>query len=324
LKNCPDLQVNAKYLELLNPDVMISNILIADGATGTYLLNELNNSQNVQLTDLLNINNPELVKKAHDNYYRAGANIIKTNTFNSQYVSLNKYGFGNKFEEINRLAAKFATDCRDKWNALTPNIVRYVAGNIGSSDFCVDKAKAEKLKLNYISPSGYEGSCFKQAEILISAKVDFIWLETFFISENAEIALHAVKNAFEKLNTEPKIIITFSINQAGNALIDNTPIENVADILKKFPIMACGVNCNYDYSTLNNFLTNISALVDIPLVISPSAGIIGEDGNFSMSAKQIAEMLLKLSNNYNVKIVGSCCGSTPEYTKAIADLLKCV
>lgn len=303
---------------------MILNILIADGATGTYLLNELNNSQNVQLTDLLNINNPELVKKAHDNYYRAGANIIKTNTFNSQYVSLNKYSFGNKFEEINRLAAKFATDCRDKWNALTPNIVRYVAGNIGATDFCVDKEKSEKLKLNYISPSGYEGSCFKQAEILISAKVDFIWLETFFISENAEIALHAVKNAFEKLNTEPKIIITFSINQAGNTLIDSTSLENVAEILKKFPIMACGVNCNYVYSTLNNFLTNMSALVDIPLVISPSAGIIGEDGNFSMSAKQIAEMLLKLSNNYNVKIVGSCCGSTPEYTKAIADLLKCV
>ncbi|MGB4655146.1 MAG: homocysteine S-methyltransferase family protein [Bacteroidales bacterium] len=303
---------------------MISNILIADGATGTYLANELNNSENVQLTDLLNINNPELVKKAHDNYYRAGTNIIKTNTFNSQYVSLNKYSFGNKFEEINRLAAKFATDCRDKWNALTPNIVRYVAGNIGATDFCVDKAKAEKLKLNYISPSGYEGSCFKQAEILISAKVDFIWLETFFISENTEIALNAAKNAFEKLNTEPKIIITFSVNQAGNALIDNTSLENVAEILKKFPIMACGVNCNYVYSTLNNFLTNMSALVDIPLVISPSAGIIGEDGNFSMSAKQIAEMLFEFSKNYNVKIVGSCCGSTPEYTKAIADLLKCV
>jgi len=316
-----------------------SRILILDGAMGTmiqrYRLDEhdfhgdrfSDHPSPLQgNNDLLSLTRPDIIAAIHKEYLQAGADLIETNTFNAQRISLADYGMEDLAYEINFESARLAREAADSFG---PERSCYVAGALGPTN------KTASLSPDVNDP-GFRAVSFdelvsaynEQIRGLLDGGVDALIVETIFDTLNAKAALYAILEELEnrKLLIDPEtglhfpILISGTITDAsGRTLSGQTP-EAFFISMSHIPMFSIGFNCALGAEQL---LPYVQILSDIsPTLVSayPNAGLPNAMGHYDQSPEEMAALVREYLDRGIVNIVGGCCGTTPDHIREIAHM----
>ena len=308
-------------------------ILILDGAMGTmiqrYKLDEAgyrgarfkDHGHDLKgNNDLLVLSQPAIISAIHNAYLEAGADIIETNTFNSQSISQSDDGLADIAQELNVAASRLAREAADAWTARTPDKPRFVAGAIGPTN------RTASISPDVNNP-GFRNVSFDalvqayavQARGLIEGGVDIILIETIFDTLNAKAAGFAVEQIFDEMGVRLPIMLSDTITDlSGRNLSGQTP-EAFWYSLKHLEPFSVGLNCSFGAEQLRPSVAEIGAVADTLVSVYPNAGLPNEMGEYDETAEHMAGLLEEWAKDGLINIVGGCCGTTPEHIRAIAE-----
>lgn len=309
-------------------------ILILDGAMGTmiqaYRLKEedyrgtrFNDHQQLLkgANDLLSITRPDIITAIHEQYLEAGSDIIETNTFNANRLSMADYGLENHIYELNVASEKLAKAAASKYNALISEKPRFVAGAIGPT------GKTLSISENVSEPAfrsitfdiltaAYE----EQIIGLIDGGVDMLLIETIFDTLNAKAAIYAAKEVFRKKSIRLPLILSVTISDnSGRTLTGQTPEAFLNSVSHAAPL-AVGFNCSMGAITLRPFIEEMASKSPFFMSVYPNAGLPDHSGCYDEGPEKMAANIEPLLREGLVNIIGGCCGTTPAHIREIAKL----
>jgi len=280
-------------------DRVTNNILILDGSMGTMLQPHISNGGCV---DYACITHPEVVARVHKEYVEAGADIILTNTFGATRTKLNEYGLGDKVNEINIKAAELARQAKGD------NTI--VAGSIGPTGKLVEPLGKRGFDEFY--------AVYKEQTLaLAQGGVDIFILETFSDLKEAKAALMAVRE-----NTDLPVMIAMTFAEDKKTFTGTDPVT-AATVLSSLGADAIGVNCSLGPAPMLEIVKQLTAATGLPVFVEPNAGIPKLNGSgttYNVTPEEMAEYAEQYVT-HGANIVGTCCGSTPEYTRLIRQRL---
>jgi len=308
-------------------------ILIIDGAMGTmiqrYRFDEAtfrgqrfaDHGRPVQgNNDLLVLTKPEAIAEIHDGYLAAGADIICSNTFNAQRISLADYGMEALSHEMNLAAAKLARAAADAATKRTPDRPRFVAGALGPTN------RTASISPDVNNP-GFRNVSFdelaeayaEQARGLIEGGADLLLIETVFDTLNAKAAGFAVHQVYDELGVELPLIVSGTItDRSGRTLSGQTP-EAFYFSMRHLKPFALGLNCALGAELMRPYIAEIAAVADTHVIAYPNAGLPNAMGEYDEGPCEMAGHMEPWMREELVNIVGGCCGSTPEHIAEIAE-----
>ncbi|HBR26469.1 MAG TPA: 5-methyltetrahydrofolate--homocysteine methyltransferase, partial [Rhizobiales bacterium] len=269
-------------------------ILILDGAMGTmiqrYKLDEAgyrgarfkDHKHDVKGdNDLLVLSQPKVISEIHNAYLEAGADIIETNTFNSQAISQADYGLEDIAEEMNVAAAKLAREAADAWTKKTPANPRFVAGAIGPTNRTASiSPDVNNPGFRNVSFDALVEAYATQTRGLIEGGVDTILIETVFDTLNAKAAGFAVEQVFDGMGVELPIMISGTITDlSGRNLSGQTP-EAFWYSMQHLEPFSIGLNCSFGAEQLRSSVADIAAAADTLVSVYPNAGLPNEMGGY--------------------------------------------
>ena len=308
-------------------------ILVIDGAMGTMIQrHRLDESEYRGLrfkdwpqdvkgnNDLLVLTQPVIVRSIHETYLEAGADIIETNTFNAQRISMADYGMASLSQEMNVEGARLAREAADAWTANTPRKPRFVAGAIGPTNRTASLSPdVNRPGFRNISFDELVAAYAEQTRGLIEGGVDAILIETIFDTLNAKAAGFAVLSVFEELRLELPIMLSGTItDRSGRNLSGQTP-EAFWYSLRHLRPFSVGLNCSFGAEALRPAVAEISALADCYVSAYPNAGLPNALGEYDETPDDMASKIEEWAKDGLLNIVGGCCGSTPEHIRRIAE-----
>ncbi len=319
------------------------SILIIDGAMGTMIqrhkLEEADyrgerfKNWHIDVkgnNDLLCLTNPQIIIAIHKQYLEAGANIIETNTFNSQAISLADYGMESLAYELNVAAANCARVAIDEYKATHPNPPlggggAYVAGAIGPM------SKTLSLSPDVNNP-GYRAVTFDevveayyvQIKGLVDGGVDVLMIETIFDTLNAKAAIFAIKKYNDDHPEQPpkEIMISGTITDASGRTLSGQTVEAFYISLQHAKPLSIGLNCALGAKEMRPHIEELSQIATCYVSSYPNAGLPNAMGEYDEEPHQTAHFLEDWAKEGFVNIVGGCCGTTPDHIKHIADAVK--
>jgi 5-methyltetrahydrofolate--homocysteine methyltransferase len=311
-------------------------ILIIDGAMGTmiqrYKLDE-EGYRGVRFkdwhrdikgnNDLLVLTQPQIIQKIHEEYLEAGADILETNTFNAQRISLADYGMEDLGYEMNVAAAKIARAAADKWNKKTPDKVRFVAGAVGPTN------RTASISPDVNNP-GYRNVDFdelreaykEQVRGLIDGGADIILIETIFDTLNAKAAGVATLEVFEEKDIELPVMISGTITDLSGRTLSGQTAEAFWYSMRHLRPFSIGLNCALGADLMRPYLAELAGIADARISAYPNAGLPNAMGEYDESPHDMACDMEPWAKDGIVNIVGGCCGSTPDHIRHIAEHVK--
>jgi 5-methyltetrahydrofolate--homocysteine methyltransferase len=311
-------------------------ILIIDGAMGTmiqrYKLDEAG-YRGVRFkdwprdikgnNDLLVLTQPQIIGKIHEEYLEAGADILETNTFNAQKISMADYGMEELSYEINVAAAKIARAAADKWSKKTPDKPRFVAGAVGPTN------RTASISPDVNNP-GYRNVSFdelreaykEQVRGLIDGGVDIILIETIFDTLNAKAAGVATLEVFEEQDIELPVMISGTITDRSGRTLSGQTAEAFWYSMRHLKPFSIGLNCALGAELMRPYLAELASVADARVSAYPNAGLPNAMGEYDETPDDMACDMEPWAKDGIVNIVGGCCGSTPDHIRHIADHVK--
>jgi 5-methyltetrahydrofolate--homocysteine methyltransferase len=321
-------------------DLLNERILIIDGAMGTmiqrYKLKEEDYrgerfkdwpSDIKGNNDLLCLTQPQIIKEIHKQYLAAGADILETNTFNAQKISLADYHMENLAYEINLAAAKIAKEAIKEFNLehRTPGTEpKFVAGAIGPMN------KTLSLSPDVNNP-GYRALAFdeavnayyEQVKGLVEGGVDLLLIETIFDTLNAKAAIFAIKKYFrDTKQKELPIMISGTITDASGRTLSGQTLEAFYTSVIHAKPLSIGLNCALGAKEMRPHIEELSQISSCYVSAYPNAGLPNAMGEYDEQPEETAHFIEDWAKEGFVNIVGGCCGTTPEHIKHIADHVK--
>ncbi len=302
-------------------ELMRSRVLTLDGSLGVQLQRSLATAGgNV---DMLNITRPELVAAVHRSYLDAGADIIETNTFNSNAISQREYAMEHRVEELNRRGVEIARAEARRAEEQDLSRTRFVAGSMGPTPV------AGSLPVDVADPA-HHGVDFdtlaeaarQQSEALIRAGVDLIILETCFDALNIKAQLFGIRQSLNALNSDLPLIVSVTLSDASGRLLSGHTPEAVLAIVKGFRPDAVGFNCGAGPDSLARHVRELADKSPYPIIFYPNAGLPDRMGNYSLTPEQFADTVRQLLDDRLLNIVGGCCGTTPKHIAYISELAR--
>ncbi len=306
-------------------------ILIIDGAMGTMIQRHKLEESDFRgqrfadfeksvkgNNDLLVLTQPEIISRIHEGYLAVGTDIISTNTFNAQRISLADYAMEELAYEINLAAAKLARAAADKFTQQAPDTARFVAGALGPTN------RTASISPDVNNP-GFRGITFdelvaayaEQTRGLIEGGVDLLLIETVFDTLNAKAAGFAVLQVSDELGVELPLIISGTItDRSGRTLSGQTP-EAFFFSIRHLKPFAVGLNCALGAELMRPYLAEIAAVADTLTIAYPNAGLPNAMGAYDEGPHDMACQLGPWAKDGLLNIVGGCCGSTPEHIAEI-------
>jgi 5-methyltetrahydrofolate--homocysteine methyltransferase len=268
--------------------------------------------------DLLVLTQPEAIAAIHTGYLAAGADIVCTNSFNAQRISLADYGMEALAYEINLAAARLARAAADAASEETPDRPRWVAGALGPTN------RTASISPDVNNP-GFRAITFdelaeaygEQARGLIEGGVDILLIETVFDTLNAKAAGYAALQAFDEAGVELPLIISGTItDRSGRTLSGQTP-EAFYFSIRHLKPFAVGLNCALGAELMRPYLAEIAAVAETLTIAYPNAGLPNAMGEYDEGPHDMACQLGPWAKDGLLNIVGGCCGSTPEHLAEI-------
>ena len=273
--------------------------------------------------DVLSLTRPDVIRKVQRQYLDSGADILTTNTFTSTRFGLAEFGLEDLAYEINREAARHARDVTNEFTLRNPQHSRFVAGSIGPTN------KTLSLSPDVNDPGFRDVSFDAMVEAyseavkgLLDGGVDILMIETVFDTLNAKAALYAIEETFENIGARVPVMVSFTaVDLSGRNLSGQTPEAFCASV-SHVPLLSVGINCSLGSDQIRPFLTAISGAAPNFISCHPNAGLPNEFGEYDETAAHMAANLREFAEYSLTNIVGSCCGSTPEHTRAISEAVK--
>jgi 5-methyltetrahydrofolate--homocysteine methyltransferase len=317
-------------------ELLKHRILIIDGAMGTmiqrYKLEEADYrgerykdwpSDVKGNNDLLCLTQPQIIKEIHSHYLEAGADIIETNTFNSQRISLADYGMESLAYELNVAAAKIAKEAASEVLS-SPNgggrEGAFVAGAIGPLN------KTLSLSPDVNNP-GYRALAFdeaveayyEQVEGLVDGGVDLLLVETIFDTLNAKAAIYAIKKYFrDEKKPELPIMISGTITDASGRTLSGQTLEAFYTSIMHAKPLSVGLNCALGAHEMRPHVEELSSIASCYTSAYPNAGLPNAMGEYDEQPHETAHFIEEWAKEGFVNIVGGCCGTTPDHIRHIA------
>ena len=308
-------------------------ILVLDGAMGTMIqalkLDEEGyrgarfdawNREVKGNNDLLNLTQPAAIREIHHKYFKAGADIVETNTFSSTRIAQADYGMQSQVRAINESAARIARTCADRWTARTPDRPRFVAGALGPTNRTasispdVNDPGARNVTFDELVAAYVEA-----ADGLIDGGADLMLVETVFDTLNAKAALFAIEQTFDRRSARLPIIVSGTITDAsGRTLSGQTP-EAFWNSVRHVKPLAVSLNCALGAALMRPYIEELSRVADTFVSCYPNAGLPNpmSDTGYDETPAETSRMLGEFARSGFVNIVGGCCGTTPEHIRAI-------
>ena len=314
-------------------------ILILDGAMGTMIqrfkLEEKDFRGDILQdhshplkgnNDLLSITRPDVIKEIHAQYFKAGSDIIETNSFSGTWIAQEDYQCQHLVYDINYQSAKIAREVADEFTAREPHKPRFVAGALGPT-----------TKLSSMSPDvndpGFRAITFdqlveayrEQAKGLIDGGADLLLIETITDTLNAKAALFAIDEELESrgLTTDDvPIMISGTITDASGRTLSGQTTEAFWISVSHIDLFSVGLNCALGAPAMRPFLQVLSDKSDVLVSAYPNAGLPNHFGEYDETPKQMQQYIREFLELNIVNILGGCCGTTPEHIQAIAEVAK--
>lgn len=308
-------------------------ILVIDGAMGTMI-------QRYQLTeedfrgerfkdhpcdvkgnnDLLNITRPDIIKAIHAEYLKAGADIIETNTFSTQVISLADYRMEDLAYELSYEGARIAKEVAEQFTRQDPEKPRFVAGAIGPTN------RTASLSPDVNDP-GYRAVTFDnlvaayydQVRGLVDGGSDVLLIETIFDTLNAKAAIFAIKKYETEIGKKLEIMISGTITDASGRTLSGQTVEAFLNSVSHAGLLSIGLNCALGAKEMRPHIEELSQKAACFISAYPNAGLPNEFGAYDEVPHETAHLVEDFMQSGFVNIVGGCCGTTPDHISCIAE-----
>lgn len=303
-------------------EAMNERILLFDGAMGTEIqkldLKASNFPENKEgFNDGLVLSDPEVIKKIHRDYLKAGADCIETNTFGSNELKLREYGFSNMTVEFNKKAARLANSVAGEFTDKR----RYVVGSMGPSGYLPSSNDPD---LGQISLDEILKAFSLQAEGLILGGVDALLIETSQDILEVKLAISGSQEAMRKTGRVVPIIANVTLDKYGKMLL-GTNVQAAYTTICDMGISVFGLNCSTGPVEMDPSIRWLDEQQELPLLVVPNAGMPeNEAGNavYKMTPSDMATVLGQFLQKYKkIRIVGGCCGTTPDHIREISRVI---
>ncbi len=308
-------------------------ILILDGAMGTMIqqcrLREedyrgcrfANHPTDLKgCNDVLSLTAPYVIRDIHNKYLEQGANLIETNTFNAQRISMQDYGLQDYCREINLAACRLACDAVNAYRELDPDTPRFVAGSIGptSQTFMRAEGKVSHESLANTIHAAYT----EQIDALIDGGVDVLLIETIFDVEIARIALTAAQETMRQKGRELPVMLSFSVSTPdGYNMLGQNIVDFIAS-LGDAPLFSIGLNCLSDVQSMTPLLQRMATRFPYRISLYPNAGQPDSQGQYHKSADSLLADVWPLIDGHWLNILGGCCGTTDQHINFFANAVE--
>ena len=329
--------LNTRYL-ILNTKMSIreelkKRILVIDGAMGTMI-------QAYQLTeedfrgerfkdhpcdvrgnnDLLNITRPDVIKAIHAEYLEAGADIIETNTFSTQRISMADYQMEDLSYEMSFEGARIAKEVANEFTLRNPEKPRFVAGALGPT------TKMASMSPDVNDP-GYRAvhfdelvdAYYEQVKGLMEGGADVLLFETITDTLITKAALFAAKNYENETSKKIEIMISGTITDASGRTLSGQTVEAFLNSLSHANLLSIGLNCALGAKDMRPHIEELSQKAGCFISAYPNAGLPNEFGAYDELPHETAHLVEDFMANGFVNVVGGCCGTTPDHIRKIAE-----
>ncbi len=271
--------------------------------------------------DLLSITRPSVIQEIHRQFLDAGADIIETNTFNSNAPSMADYDLQDLVAELNLAAARLARECADA-HAARAGSPRYVAGVLGPTN------RTASISPDVNDP-GFRNirfadlvATYEQAAVaLIEGGVDFLMVETIFDTLNAKAAIFAIKRSFAKSGVTLPVMISGTITDASGRTLSGQTCEAFWNSVRHADPFMIGLNCALGAKDMRPYVAELSRVADTRVCAHPNAGLPNEFGEYDETPEAMAEVMSEFVESGLVNMVGGCCGTRPEHIGAIKEII---
>jgi 5-methyltetrahydrofolate--homocysteine methyltransferase len=324
---------------------LAARILVIDGAMGTMIQRHRPDEEDFRgerfvdhpvslqgANDLLCLTRPEMIEAIHREYLDAGADLVETNTFSANRISLADYDLAGLAEELNRAAAQVARAAADACMTDNPGRTCWVAGALGpttrSASISPDVGDPGARNVSFEELVIAYG---EQARGLLDGGADVLLVETAFDTLNAKAALFAISEVLEARGEDVPVMVSGTItDQSGRTLSGQTPEafwNSVSHGVQPGPgrrsgLLSVGFNCALGIDQLRPFLEELSHAASVPVSCYPNAGLPNEFGEYDDTPEHMAEVTRAFAEAGFLNIVGGCCGTTPEHIRAIAEAVR--
>ncbi|MBT3594432.1 MAG: methionine synthase, partial [Verrucomicrobia bacterium] len=331
-----DSRERIKHREATLSKLLRERIVLIDGAMGTMI-------QKCKLTeedfrgerfkdwkrdlkgnnDLLNLTRPEVIRDIHLEYLRAGADIIETNTFNAQAVSLADYGMESLAYELAHSGASVAREAADLFMKECPERTAFVAGAIGPTTKTASVATdnenpaARDITYNQLVDAYYE-----QAKGLVEGGADLLIVETIFDTLNSKAAFFACEKLIKDMGFSVPLMASVTFIQAGsNRGMTGQTVEAFWNSINHVPLLSVGMNCALGPKEMRPLIEELAGLAPIPVSVYPNAGLPDPllPTGFSETPETFAPKIREWAEAGWLNLLGGCCGTTPDHIRLLKE-----
>jgi 5-methyltetrahydrofolate--homocysteine methyltransferase len=317
-------------------NALAQRILFLDGAMGTmiqgYRLQEADyRGQRFSdwprdlkgNNDLLTLTRPDVIQEIQQAYLVAGSDILETNTFNANRISLADYGMEDLVVELNRASARLARDLADAMTRQTPDRPRFVAGVLGpTSRTATISPDVNDPGFRNVSFDELVEAYMESAQALVDGGADILMIETIFDTLNAKAAVFAVEALFERQGFRMPVMISGTITDASGRTLSGQTTEAFWNSLRHVKPISIGLNCALGAKQLRPYVAELSRIADTCVSAHPNAGLPNEFGEYDESPEAMAREIASWAEEGFLNIIGGCCGTTPAHIRAIHDAVQ--
>ena len=315
--------------------LLSERIVLLDGAMGTMIQNHrLDEAQHrgarfrdwhadlKGANDLLTLTQPQLIADIHRQFLEAGADVVATNTFNSNAPSLHDYGLQSLAEEINFEAARLARDVADEVATRTGRL-RFVAGTLGPTNRTASiSPKVSDPAFRNIDFDELAATYAVATAGLIEGGADLILIETVFDTLNAKAALYAVRGELDRRGLDLPIVVSGTITDASGRTLTGQTVEAFWNSVRHARPTVIALNCALGAKQLRPYVEELARIADTRVGAYPNAGLPNAFGGYDETPAAMAATLREFAASGFLNLVGGCCGTTPEHIAAIADAVR--
>ena len=319
------IEAPTKATSSARPTLPADRILVLDGAMGTmiqqYQLREedfrgarfANHGYDLKgCNDVLSLTCPVVIRDIHWKYLEAGADIIETNTFNAQRISMQDYGLQDYCRDINLAAARLARHCADEFSS--SDHPRYVAGSIGPTSRTLISEEGEVNREHFTAAlrTAYE----EQIQALKDGGVDVLLIETIFDTNNARIAIEAAQHIAPEL----PLMLSFSVSTPdGHNMLGQNIVEFVEELDMK--PLSVGINCVADVQKMTPLVKRLASF-GTKVSLYPNAGMPDGQGHYHKTPESLLADVWPLLEGHHLSIIGGCCGTTDAHIRIFANAVE--
>jgi 5-methyltetrahydrofolate--homocysteine methyltransferase len=311
-------------------ELIQERILVVDGAMGTMIQKHRLTEEQYRgerfkdylhpvkgNNDLLSITQPQIIAEIHSQFLSAGADIIETNTFNSNSISMEDYHMVDLVEELNRESIRIAKGCAEEWS--TEDKPRFVAGSIGPTNKTLSLSPdVNNPGFRSVSFEDLRRCYYQQAKVMIEEGVDLLLVETVFDTLNCKAALFAISELKEELGSDIPVMVSGTITDASGRTLSGQTVESFWISISHADLLSVGLNCALGASQMRPYIEELSRVSDSYISCYPNAGLPNEFGEYDDTPENMASILESWGKDGFLNIVGGCCGTTPDHIREIS------